>query len=44
MVNLLLVKLLATLLKKNGYKVQLGGNIGTPVLDLKIRKDTIFSY
>ena len=27
------------LLKKNKYKVLLGGNIGTPILDLKIKKD-----
>ena len=31
-------KLLAHLLKKNNYKLSLGGNIGTPILDLKNQK------
>ena len=29
-------KLLAHLLQKNNYKISIGGNIGTPILDLKI--------
>ncbi len=33
-------KLINHLLKKNKYKVLLGGNIGTPILDLKIKKNT----
>ena len=33
-------KLISHLLKKNELKVLLGGNIGTPVLDLKIKKNT----
>ena len=32
-------KILAHLLKKNKFKVLLGGNIGTPILDLKIKKN-----
>jgi UDP-N-acetylmuramoylalanine--D-glutamate ligase len=32
-------KLIAHLLKKNKYKVNLGGNIGTPILDLKVKKN-----
>ncbi len=32
-------KILAHVLKENGYKVLLGGNIGTPILDLKIDKN-----
>ncbi len=32
-------KLLAHLLKKNGYNFILGGNIGTPILDLKFSKN-----
>ncbi len=32
-------KLLSYLLKNNKYKVLLGGNIGTPILDLKIKKN-----
>ena len=31
-------KILAHVLKKNNYKVLIGGNIGKPVLDLKIKK------
>jgi len=33
-------KLISHLLKKNKHKVLLGGNIGTPILDLKITKNT----
>ncbi len=32
-------KIITHLLKKNNFKVKLGGNIGTPVLNLKIKKD-----
>ena len=32
-------KLISHLLKKNKFKVLLGGNIGTPILDLKIKKN-----
>ena len=32
-------KIIAHLLKKNGFNVELGGNIGTPVLNLKIKKN-----
>jgi UDP-N-acetylmuramoylalanine--D-glutamate ligase len=35
-------KLIAHLLKKNKYKVSLGGNIGTPILNLRIRKNIYF--
>ena len=35
-------KLIYHLLQKNKYKVALGGNIGTPVLNLKIKKNTFF--
>ena len=35
-------KLIYHLLKKNGYNVKIGGNIGTPVLDLKIQKNIFF--
>ena len=31
-------KMISHLLKKNGYKILLGGNIGTPVLDLDLKK------
>ena len=41
MENLQLVKILTHLLKKNKFKVLLGGNIGTPILDLKIKKNTL---
>ncbi len=34
-------KILEHLLKHNRYKALLGGNIGTPILDLKIKKDNI---
>ncbi len=33
-------KLITHLLRKNKFKVLLGGNIGTPILDLKIKKNT----
>ena len=33
-------KLISHLLKKNKFQVLLGGNIGTPILDLKIKKNT----
>ncbi len=33
-------KIVYHLLKRNKFAVQLGGNIGTPVLDLKIKKNT----
>ena len=33
-------KLISHLLEKNKFKVLVGGNIGTPILDLKITKDT----
>ena len=32
-------KILAHVLNKNGYKALLGGNIGTPILDLKINRE-----
>ncbi len=32
-------KIIAHLLKKNKFEVKLGGNIGTPILNLKIKKD-----
>ena len=35
-------KMIAHLLKKNNFKANLGGNIGTPVLDLKIKKNIYF--
>jgi len=35
-------KIIAHLLKKNSFNVALGGNIGTPILDLKIKKNTFF--
>ena len=34
-------KIIAHLLKKNKFNVKLGGNIGTPVLNLRIKKDDI---
>ena len=42
MVNQQPCKIISHLLKKNEYDVQLGGNIGTPVLNLKIKKNTFF--
>ncbi len=35
-------KIIAHLLKKNKFKFQIGGNIGTPVLSLKIKKNIFF--
>ena len=35
-------KIIAHLLKKNKFNVELGGNIGTPVLNLKIKKNIFF--
>ena len=35
-------KIIAHLLKKNGYNIKLGGNIGTPVLNLKTKKNIYF--
>jgi len=35
-------KIIAHLLRKNKFNVELGGNIGTPVLDLKIKKNVFF--
>ncbi len=35
-------KIIAHLLKKNKFKVELGGNIGTPILNLNIRKNPFF--
>ncbi len=35
-------KIIAHLLQKNKFKVKLGGNIGTPVLNLNVRQDTFF--
>ena len=32
-------KMISHLLKKNGYNILLGGNIGTPVLDLDLKKN-----
>ena len=34
-------KLLAHLLKKNKYKIFLGGNIGNPILNLKSQKNFV---
>ena len=33
-------KLISHLLKKNNFKVVLGGNIGTPILELKVKKNS----
>ena len=33
-------KLISHLLKKNNFQVSLGGNIGTPILDLEIKKNS----
>ena len=35
-------KIIAHLLKKNNYNVKLGGNIGTPVLNLRVMKNIFF--
>ena len=35
-------KIIAHLLQKNKFNVELGGNIGTPVLNLKIKKNIFF--
>ena len=35
-------KIIAHLLKKNNFNVELGGNIGTPVLNLNVKKSKIF--
>ena len=35
-------KIITHLLRKNKFNVEFGGNIGTPVLDLKIKKNTFF--
>ncbi len=35
-------KIISHLLKKNKFKVEFGGNIGTPVLNLKIKKNIFF--
>ena len=35
-------KIIFHLLKKNGFKVKLGGNIGTPVLNIKFKKNIYF--
>ena len=34
-------KLISHLLKKNNFQVSLGGNIGTPILDLEIKKKSL---
>ena len=34
-------KILYHVLKKNGFRVKLGGNIGTPIFDLDIKKKSI---
>ena len=33
-------KIISHLLKKNNFKVSLGGNIGTPILNLKVKKNS----
>ena len=35
-------KIIEHLLKKNGYKPLLGGNIGTPILNLKVTKKKFY--
>ena len=35
-------KIITHLLKKNKFNVQLGGNIGVPILDLKVKKNIFF--
>ena len=35
-------KIIEHLLKKNGFKVKLGGNIGEPILNIKYKKNTFF--
>ena len=37
-------KIISHLLHKNKFNVQLGGNIGTPVLNLKIKKKYFFHH
>ena len=37
-------KIIAHLLKKNKFNVELGGNIGTPVLNLKIKKCRLYRF
>ena len=40
MVNQQLVNIISHVLKKNNFKILLGGNIGTPILNLKIKKNS----
>ena len=35
-------KIIAHLLRKNKFNIELGGNIGTPVLNLKVRRNVFF--
>jgi len=35
-------KIIAHLLRKNQFNIELGGNIGTPVLNLKVRRNAFF--